>query len=927
MIPPKDLCLFLALALLFNPPEPTRALSLVHSMAAAEDDITEIAGSQDSLAAEHEAYRAVVPVPAPGKPRKAPMKLEQPTHDHVECCCWLCGGAIQNENDKKFWRSFEVHAQCCSALRCHCRILTVSSPAAKQNDSVVFKNNLATWKTSVLGLYPADDGKRSAALLQAYAAKLEIFQEDSELKKSLLLTKSHYKRHQAHWEGWTSETASEEFDAQLDAADSDNENSDGQARVIVKCNDELHSRRGTRTSFGLRGGSGPASSNSSRQQRRSRGFSEGSSRRRSRSHSPRSRRHQDESGRQDSGRGRRRESQHQSERAPTASRSSPVASPMSLGKSTRRGRNWESSPVDSPKVTPTDTATADSRSRTRSGPPPMQSGKPLRRTNKKTGSQVDLVDDTEGTDDNHDKQSAVAFLARKAKVKKDISEELRQKKLKTFPGNELQSVVKTLDDDALKELRKEGDAEILQKHFEKAGTDFDNLLKELPDIDQSGLDGFVNRFDHIRKELKTHITKAETLLANAKYLKTASKRSERCEAMKERYAITRVADKFKAQFGTEFSKVIAEALADDKTNPLPVFGDAAHMDLNSIMLFDNQTEIGSKVVANVHDYQAASAQSIADKYTSLKSYLDANEQRPTAASPIKPFVENFAPEMPDLSVCLGMLEPLEYEHMEGSAPWLVTTRSLTQRMGPGGFPLPGFGCLVTHVEQSDASTAIMLVPVKALLGAGLTILQDLPNFSRLATGAAVLARNKYLVTLENSNQVLYVPYGFYPIPIALEPRDPKAPKYAAFWVKTLFKKELLAQIPHAEFTAIHLVNQPYLQRLSGQRLWQHRLHLYDRIVADRSAIISARHEAPTLPATLLEDFAPDYEQAHQRAAESIAEAAVQATDADVAVPIPAENPPAPAATAAQKAKLGSRPKAAAGSASSKTPKAKAARSR
>ena len=93
-------------------------------------------------------------------------------------------------------------------------------------------------------------GKRSPHLLKAYGRQLETFVEEAEVKKKILLTKPRYKKFQEHWEGLGSEPASEEFENLLNKAGTANETSDHEARVFVRGNDEVESRKGTRHTAG-----------------------------------------------------------------------------------------------------------------------------------------------------------------------------------------------------------------------------------------------------------------------------------------------------------------------------------------------------------------------------------------------------------------------------------------------------------------------------------------------------------------------------------------------------------------------------------------------------------------------------------------------------------------------------------------------------
>ena len=197
-------------------------------------------------------------------------------------------------------------------------------------------------------------------------------------------------------------------------------------------------------------------------------------------------------------------------------------------------------------------------------------------------------------------------------------------------------------------------------------------------------------------------------------------------------------------------------------------------------------------------------------------------------------------------------------------------------------------------------------------------------------GAEVVKKFGLAITLDavtededKTASALFVPYGFMAIPITLLPEPAAAPaagtgtadvaKLGAFWVKTLFVKSWLAFMPQPIFAAVHLLNQPYLKHLSGQRLWSQRLQCYDAIVADRSAIQTGFSEAPTVPAALKEaEEAPTLieSQEQEPAAEQDGSGAEDAIQRDMDNIFAAPTEEEKAAAQPPKKKLKASPKAA-----------------
>ena len=317
------------------------------------------------------------------------------------------------------------------------------------------------------------------------------------------------------------------------------------------------------------------------------------------------------------------------------------------------------------------------------------------------------------------KSKAVAFLAAKADLKAQITEEKRKMTLKTFVGNQFNKSFKDLSEPEKLELAKQGDATALQKFFSAGAKTYEDLLTEIADVDVPGLEGFTARFEQAKVELAKHVETGTALLSNALWLLNEKKKSERHAAMKSRYEITKNAKMFTPTFGDHFAKVLADAMSHEKTGAIALTVEHDQLDPKITMVFRAGTNAGDAVLQAAVGFMTASAHPMPTKLQTLKSFLNdpANSSRPSAASPIKVHheVSHQAMDLPDIAAVIGLRERLEYDGMEGANPWLVVTRSLSQRMGPGGFPLPCFAALIVPIE---GNIAFFVIKAKFIVEAG-----------------------------------------------------------------------------------------------------------------------------------------------------------------------------------------------------------------
>ena len=332
----------------------------------------------------------------------------------------------------------------------------------------------------------------------------------------MLLTKNRFKAYHKFWDGWNSESGSEEFEKRLQENATDNEDSDGEPRVFTKDNSSRHTRLGYR-SGGACGGaprssSAPQSSVAAASERRRGGrvgaggaHSQSPDRRRRRSSRSRSTTGRRRGGGRDgadrgSRRGRDRDRRLDDSPAPSPGpaaatatlprRQSPSVatnSPGSGGTGSGSGRVPSSSPP-----------AADARRAVVPVPQPQNqtqlercfanaSNSSRRRYSRKSlprgsGSVVNL--DEEDDLDESDNKGPVAFLAKKTQLKKEVDAELKKRGLKSYIVPSLQAVVARLDESDKLELKKTGDTEALGKNYDDCMQRLKDLGTQLVDVDQ-----------------------------------------------------------------------------------------------------------------------------------------------------------------------------------------------------------------------------------------------------------------------------------------------------------------------------------------------------------------------------------------------------------------------------------------------------------
>ena len=471
-------------------------------------------GSSQEITAAPDDRQALVSVQASGIRRRSSHTMKRDSGaialaedgedlDDVQKC-WLCRDPFESRAGISTYRQKEVHSGCASAWRCHDRILAGRSDAAKKADNQRMLQDSLGWRNSVLELEPPAFGNRSTAIMKNHSAELEAFAEQTTIDDDLLLTKSRWNAWHHQWDGWGSETASEEFDQALSDQSGNETNSNGEPRVWQKENLRRQNKSGYRTTGNQsgssargrdrdrRGNSTNASAAGSRRQRRD-GSRDGESRA-----SRASRRRSKTRSRSHGGdevadrRGRRGGSKDPQSGSPagaggSARRLQPRSSPDSKSGAGRQSRGSGNSPrVSSAASAGGNTGRA-----------------PHKRLRSKTLPGETVVDDagTAQADEDDGAADPVAFLAKKAELKRKLEEKLKKLRMKTSVGKSLAAMASKMTPEQVQELKKTGDHEAILKIWDKTVEELTQLGVDLKDATQGSVTNWEKRFDQLVLEV------------------------------------------------------------------------------------------------------------------------------------------------------------------------------------------------------------------------------------------------------------------------------------------------------------------------------------------------------------------------------------------------------------------------------------------
>lgn len=173
----------------------------------------------------------------------------------------------------------------------------------------------------------------------------------------------------------------------------------------------------------------------------------------------------------------------------------------------------------------------------------------------------------------------------------------------------------------------------------------------------------------------------------------------------------------------------------------------------------------------------------------------------------------------------------------GHMPWLAANRLNACRMGPGTFPMPGYGAFISIEPDENIRQYFALVPSEPVLGEGIS-LRDLAAFFETPIGGK-LFEDKVKVYEMGASCLLFAPYGYIVLAFATERKDDeeqesqqdkrqrlimktsrskaKCAEHAYFWVWTPFAKSGATNMTERTWSERRSVAQAFAKDVEAAR--------------------------------------------------------------------------------------------------------------
>ena len=691
--------------------------------------------------------------------------------DLEEGGCFLCG---EPGDLKGGLNGHLFDHQCHLAVRRHRRLLPDAE--SRLADDKLMASNPYAWRREVTEVDPGNGGRyASRGALASRRAKhaKETFKEEAHEGGVLLLSKRRYKSHVGFWDKVGSETASEDFDRQLDDASTDNEDADGQVRIRVAKVEEVTWKQGRRDI--TRRGDGNASP---RRRRRSR------SRRRGSSHG--------DAGAA-GGRGRRRVTDNGT-RVPSRSPRDNINETeephefASDGDSVRTGRQR-------PNARGAGRAVAGRGGRSKSSNDP---GRPSIRQKHKT-SQED--------------NPRTFFLTAKETLEKQIDKIVHFESLKSSVRGQLKALMAKLSPEQVQELSKTGETQSVLTNVDGLIDKMKACKEDLKTCDAKSIEPITQKFGNLATQLEEQTIEAEKLLDAANFVKHRESMVKRLTGMKERYQKTKVFKLIKAgHFGQGFANIIAESIHSGQyVEP------AKEIDPKQVQLY-TAAEVGGKNFPElVKGYQANCAVEVSERIGQLSEELLGHIRKRTIQAKLE------HKNTVDPASWLGTTS--ENLHTDpGGGGWLVGVKSNLSTLGPQFFPLPTIGQFISYVtpssEPAEGSAFLITLPISRFVDSGVVALGDLASFLETDTGKDLARKTLQVVEMKDDN-VAWIPHGTLVQVLYL--LDSKSIKCGFFFSLPVFAKSLGQAVTAKTRGPALAWNEEFLQKHSGQPVFQQRL--------------------------------------------------------------------------------------------------------
>jgi len=170
----------------------------------------------------------------------------------------------------------------------------------------------------------------------------------------------------------------------------------------------------------------------------------------------------------------------------------------------------------------------------------------------------------------------------------------------------------------------------------------------------------------------------------------------------------------------------------------------------------------------------------------------------------------------------------------GSSPRMLALKKWAFRCGAQAWPNPGLG---VFARAETESIGLKLIEVCKIVSSGIS-LNDLAGFLETATGAEIM--NKSPVVPVKKGELVWVPYGWFAIPVScheIRPKDTEDPPSSAEVVDTAFMFAFNVWVPEwakkmeaGAWSGVVALNRSHFERNKGKQLWADRAIVFEKFV-------------------------------------------------------------------------------------------------
>ena len=354
------------------------------------------------------------------------------------------------------------------------------------------------------------------------------------------------------------------------------------------------------------------------------------------------------------------------------------------------------------------------------------------------------------------------FMKAKDVIEKDVDTVLGKTAMKSFVGKSLHADCRKLDEEQQAAVRKQGgDTDKILKALDSKVEALKQLKLELPDVEKSSLADWQARLTQAKSELEAAMSAAATHRDTVKHVLSKASSEKRKVQQAQRYQRVKLATTLqKNGCSDHLATVISELVDNEQLNPLPPTP-VDCLDWTGIMYFDKSNEQGLRILGSINKY-AETCVNIEQKTKSLKAFLQRETAKVGRLVSIPMLAANTSQYTPfNLSEALGLKNPLICEDEKGNTAWITAGDSWHLRRGADQVPLPGVSCLVRLVSEISLPVTLLIINLKPVVEAGLTVLSDLVQFAGTESGSKVIKDCSLTCTLASHDCAVYVPMGFF----------------------------------------------------------------------------------------------------------------------------------------------------------------------